>query len=220
MDSTSVDLRSLLDRLKEAQHALIEDVARQPGVPSTAIIRRIAELENTIAAVFGLHRGAPGRLRIRLPWRPTAMGQKGRSFRTAEADEIAGPRKPCRIHADRENATQHLRDRTFFLTNAARQAGLAPSFSKPPFFRRAFCFCSESASFHSGSWGERLLKRRIAGNAPLTRSCQPGLVSALALRRTRVVPSSSRGTREELSFFRRSLVVPTATSRLGQAALS
>jgi hypothetical protein len=42
----------LLDRLKGAQHALIEDAARQPGLPSTAIIRRIADLENTIAAVW------------------------------------------------------------------------------------------------------------------------------------------------------------------------
>ena len=50
MNDTSADLRSLLDRLKGAQHALIEDAARQPGLPSTAIIRKIAELENTIAA--------------------------------------------------------------------------------------------------------------------------------------------------------------------------
>jgi hypothetical protein len=33
---------------------VIEDAARQPGLPSTAIIRRIAELENTIAAVLAL----------------------------------------------------------------------------------------------------------------------------------------------------------------------
>ena len=54
MGNTSADLRSLLDRLTQAQHALIEDAARQPGLPSTAIIRRIAELENTIAAVLAL----------------------------------------------------------------------------------------------------------------------------------------------------------------------
>ena len=54
MDDTSADLRSLLDRLKGAQHALIEDAARQPGLPSAAIIRRIAELENAIAAVLAL----------------------------------------------------------------------------------------------------------------------------------------------------------------------
>src|SRR5215207_2112385 len=38
MDDTSAHLKSLLDRLKGAQHALIEDAARQPGLPSTAII--------------------------------------------------------------------------------------------------------------------------------------------------------------------------------------
>ena len=54
MDNTSADLRSLLDRLTQAQHALIEDAARQLGLPSTAIIRRIAELENAIAAVLAL----------------------------------------------------------------------------------------------------------------------------------------------------------------------
>ncbi len=54
MDNASADLRSLLDRFKGAQHALIEDAARQPGLPSTAIIRRIAELENSIAAVMVL----------------------------------------------------------------------------------------------------------------------------------------------------------------------
>src|SRR5215218_10760961 len=54
MDDTSADLRSLLDRLKGAQHAVIEDAARQPGLPSTATIRRIADLENTIAAVLAL----------------------------------------------------------------------------------------------------------------------------------------------------------------------
>jgi hypothetical protein len=52
LDNASADLTSLLDRLKGAQHALIEDAARQPGLPSTAIIRKIAELENTIAAVW------------------------------------------------------------------------------------------------------------------------------------------------------------------------
>ena len=54
MDDTAADLQALLDRLKQAQHALIEDAARQPGLPSTAIIRRIAELENAIAAVLAL----------------------------------------------------------------------------------------------------------------------------------------------------------------------
>ena len=54
MDKACADLTSLLDRLKGAQHTLIEDVARQPGLPSTAIIRKVAELENTIAAVLAL----------------------------------------------------------------------------------------------------------------------------------------------------------------------
>ena len=54
MDDASADLRSLLDRLKEPQHAVIEDAARQPGLSSTAIIRRIADLENTITAVMAL----------------------------------------------------------------------------------------------------------------------------------------------------------------------
>ena len=54
MGNTSADLRSLLDHLTQAQHALIEDAARQLGLPSTAIIRRIAELENAIAAVLAL----------------------------------------------------------------------------------------------------------------------------------------------------------------------
>ena len=42
MDAPSADLGALLDRLKQAQHALIDDAARQPGLPSTAIIRKIA----------------------------------------------------------------------------------------------------------------------------------------------------------------------------------
>jgi len=54
MDAPPADLESLLDRLKGAQHALIEDAARHPGLPSTAMIRKIAELENTIAAVLAL----------------------------------------------------------------------------------------------------------------------------------------------------------------------
>ena len=54
MDDTSAHLPLLLARLKQAQHALIEDAAWQSALPSTAIIRRIAELENTIAAVLAL----------------------------------------------------------------------------------------------------------------------------------------------------------------------
>ena len=61
MNDTSADLRSLLDRLKGAQHALIEDAARQRGLPSTAIIRKIAELENAIAAALALIEERQGR---------------------------------------------------------------------------------------------------------------------------------------------------------------
>ena len=61
MDDTSTDLPSLLAHLKGAQHALIDDAARQPGLPSSAIIRRIAELENAIAAVLALLEERQGR---------------------------------------------------------------------------------------------------------------------------------------------------------------
>jgi hypothetical protein len=54
MDAPSADLRSLLDRLKGAQHALIDEAARQPGLPSTVIVRRIADIESAIAAVLAL----------------------------------------------------------------------------------------------------------------------------------------------------------------------
>jgi len=61
MDAPSADLPSLLDRLKQAQHASIGHAARQPGLPSTAILRRIAELENVIAAVLALMEERQGR---------------------------------------------------------------------------------------------------------------------------------------------------------------
>jgi len=54
MDAPAADLPSLLDRLRQAQHTLIEAAARQPDLPSTATLRRIAELENVIAAVLAL----------------------------------------------------------------------------------------------------------------------------------------------------------------------
>jgi hypothetical protein len=57
MGAPSADLRSLLGRLKGAQHALIDAAARQPGLPSTAIIHGIAELENAITAVLALIEG-------------------------------------------------------------------------------------------------------------------------------------------------------------------
>ena len=61
MAGISADLPSLLARLKGAQHALIEEAAWHSGLPSTAIIRRIAELENTIAAVLALIEERQGR---------------------------------------------------------------------------------------------------------------------------------------------------------------
>ena len=61
MDDTSADLPLLLARLKGAQHALIEEAARQLGLPSTAILRKIADLENTIAAVLALIEERQGR---------------------------------------------------------------------------------------------------------------------------------------------------------------
>ena len=54
MDALSGDLRSSLGRLKGAQHVLIDQAARQPGLPSTAIIHGIAEFENAITAVLAL----------------------------------------------------------------------------------------------------------------------------------------------------------------------
>jgi hypothetical protein len=54
MDDTPADLPSLLDGLKQAQHALIKGAARQVGLPATAILRKIAELETVIAAVLAL----------------------------------------------------------------------------------------------------------------------------------------------------------------------
>jgi hypothetical protein len=61
MENTFGDLPSLLARLEGVQHALIEEEARQSGLPSTAIIRRIADLENTIAAVLALIEEREGR---------------------------------------------------------------------------------------------------------------------------------------------------------------
>jgi hypothetical protein len=61
MDNAPADLRSLLDRLKQAQHALIEEAARQSGLPSTATVSKIADLENTIAAALALIEEREGR---------------------------------------------------------------------------------------------------------------------------------------------------------------
>ena len=54
MDAPSANLESLLERLKQAQHALIDEAAQQSGLPPTATIRKIAEFENAIAAVLAL----------------------------------------------------------------------------------------------------------------------------------------------------------------------
>ena len=61
MDDTATDLQALLARLKQAQHSLIEEAARQSGLPSTVIMCRIADLENTIAAVLALIEEREGR---------------------------------------------------------------------------------------------------------------------------------------------------------------
>ena len=48
------DLETLLDRLKNAQRDLILDAAKVAMVPPDSMLRRIADLENTIAAVAAL----------------------------------------------------------------------------------------------------------------------------------------------------------------------
>ena len=48
------DLEPLLQRLKDAQHVLLDNAAASDMLPSDGEIRRIAELENAIAAVAAL----------------------------------------------------------------------------------------------------------------------------------------------------------------------
>jgi uncharacterized coiled-coil protein SlyX len=48
------DLETLLDRLKNAQRDLILDAAKVAMLPPDSMLRRIADLENTIAAVEAL----------------------------------------------------------------------------------------------------------------------------------------------------------------------
>ena len=48
------DLEPLLQRLKDAQHVLIDQAAASDMLPSDGELRRIAELENAIAAVAAL----------------------------------------------------------------------------------------------------------------------------------------------------------------------
>ena len=48
------DLEPLLQRLKDAQHVLLDNAATSDMLPSDGEIRRIGELENAIAAVAAL----------------------------------------------------------------------------------------------------------------------------------------------------------------------
>ncbi|KQP80395.1 MULTISPECIES: hypothetical protein [unclassified Methylobacterium] len=48
------DLDSLLERLKDAQRTLILEAAKIAMLPPDSMLRRIADLENTIAAVEAL----------------------------------------------------------------------------------------------------------------------------------------------------------------------
>ena len=48
------DLEILLDRLKDAQRALIVQAAKIDMLPPDSMLRRVADLENTIAAVEAL----------------------------------------------------------------------------------------------------------------------------------------------------------------------
>jgi len=44
------DLETLLDRLKDAQRTLIVEAAKIDMLPPDSMLRRVADLENTIAA--------------------------------------------------------------------------------------------------------------------------------------------------------------------------
>lgn len=48
------DLETLLDRLKNVQRDLIMDAAKVAMLPPDSMLRRIADLENSIAAVEAL----------------------------------------------------------------------------------------------------------------------------------------------------------------------
>jgi len=48
------DLETLLDRLKDAQRTLIVEAAKIDMLPPDCMLRRVADLENTIAAVEAL----------------------------------------------------------------------------------------------------------------------------------------------------------------------
>jgi hypothetical protein len=48
------DLQALMDCLKDAQHVLLDQAAASDMLPSEGELRRIAKLENAIAAVAAL----------------------------------------------------------------------------------------------------------------------------------------------------------------------
>ena len=50
----SEDLRSLLERLKNAQRDLLRSAASQPVLPSDGMLRKIADLEQAIVATEAL----------------------------------------------------------------------------------------------------------------------------------------------------------------------
>jgi hypothetical protein len=59
--ATTAQLQALLDRLQAEQRALIANAARIAMMPSDGTIRRISDLENSIAAVEALmHEQRPG----------------------------------------------------------------------------------------------------------------------------------------------------------------
>jgi len=61
------ELQAFMDRLKAAQHALLDAAAGQDTLPSQGEIRRIADLENAIAAVHALIEERLARAADRLP---------------------------------------------------------------------------------------------------------------------------------------------------------
>ena len=61
------DLEPLLQRLKDAQHVLIDQAAASDMLPSDGELRRIAELENAIAAVAALIEERQGAVAPHLP---------------------------------------------------------------------------------------------------------------------------------------------------------
>jgi len=48
------ELQAFMDRLKAAQHAILDRAADRDMLPSDGELRRIGELENAIAAVHAL----------------------------------------------------------------------------------------------------------------------------------------------------------------------